>query len=209
MPRPGVPDPYRRRAREAGYVSRAVFKLKAMDARFHLVRRGQRVLDLGCSPGSWLQYLGERVGPQGLVLGVDVKPPAVSLKPPLDFLAGDVQSLDLAALREKAPSFDLVVSDLAPATSGIREVDESRSLALARAALAAARQLLRPGGHFLVKVFEGPDLPQLVAEVGQVFAEVHRAKPAGSRAASRELYLVGLKKKGAPPPPDQNPGQHG
>lgn len=209
MPRPGVPDPFRRQAREAGYVSRAVFKLKAMDGKYHLVRRGQRVLDLGCSPGSWLQYLGERVGPEGVVLGVDLKPPAIPLKPPLNFLAGDVQSLDLAALREKAPVFDLVVSDLAPATSGIREVDESRSLALARAALAAARELLRPGGHFLVKVFEGPELPELVAEMRQVFAEVHRAKPPGSRPASRELYLVGLRKRRASGAPEQTPGRHG
>jgi 23S rRNA (uridine2552-2'-O)-methyltransferase len=208
MPRPGVPDPYRRQAREAGYVSRAVFKLQAIDAKYQLVRRGQRVLDLGCSPGSWLQYLGERVGPEGLVVGVDLQPPAVPLTPPLYFLAGDVQSLDLAALRELAPVFDLVVSDLAPATSGIREVDESRSLALARAALAAARELLRPGGHFLVKVFEGPDLPELVAEIRRSFAACHRVKPPGSRPASRELYLLGPQKRGAPPP-DQNPGRHG
>jgi len=197
MPRPEVPDPYRRRAREAGYVSRAVFKLKAMDTRFRLVRPGQRVLDLGCSPGSWLQYLAERVGGSGLVLGVDLTPPAVALKPPLYFLAGDIQSLDLAALRAVSPVFDLVVSDLAPKTSGIREVDEGRSLALARAALAAARELLRPGGHFLVKVFEGPDLPGLVAEVQALFEECHRVKPEGSRPASRELYLVGLRKRAA------------
>jgi 23S rRNA (uridine2552-2'-O)-methyltransferase len=195
MPRPGIPDPFRRQARAAGYVSRAVYKLKSIDAKHRLVKVGQRVLDLGCSPGSWMQYLGERVGPGGLVVGVDVNPPAVPLAPPLYFVAGDLQSLDLETLKAFSPVYDLVVSDLAPRTSGIREVDEERSLALARAALATAGELLRPGGHFLVKVFEGPGLPGLVAQVREVFEQCHRLKPPGSRQASRELYILGLRKK--------------
>lgn len=195
MPRPGVPDPFRRQARAAGYVSRAIYKLEAMDAKHGLVQAGQRVLDLGCSPGSWLQYLGERVGPQGLVVGVDLKPPEFPLAPPLYFVEGNIESIDLDAIRAVSPVFDLVVSDMAPRTTGVREVDEERSLTLARAALRLARELLRPGGHFLVKVFEGPELPRFAAEIRGLFEHCRRLKPPGSRQASRELYLLGLKKK--------------
>lgn len=198
MPRPGAPDYYRQRARSEGYVARAVYKLKAIDDKYRLFQGGQRVLDLGCSPGSWLQYIGPRVGPRGLVLGVDVIPPMIDLAPPLSFLQEDVESLDLAALRGISPYFDVVVSDLAPKTTGVRAVDQQRSLRLAERAWELARELLRPGGHFLVKVFEGPDTPALVAVLKQAFSQCHRVKPAGSRPASRELYLLGLRKRAAP-----------
>jgi len=196
MPRPGVPDIYRTRARAAGYASRAVYKLKEIDERYRLLRPGQRVLDLGCSPGSWLQYLAARVGPRGLVLGVDLHPPTIPLAPPLSFFPGEVESLDLAAIRAVCPNFHVVVSDLAPKTSGVREVDQQRSLALARRAWEVARALLRPGGHFLVKVFAGPDLPELTAVLEKGFQTVRTVKPAGSRAASKEIYLLGLKRRG-------------
>jgi 23S rRNA (uridine2552-2'-O)-methyltransferase len=198
MPRPGAPDHYRRRARTEGYVARAIYKLKAIDEKYHLFSPGSRVLDLGCSPGSWLQYIGPRVSPGGLVVGVDVVPPAIPVALPLDFLQGEVESLDLAALQAIVPHFDVVVSDLAPRTTGVKEVDQARSVALARRAWEIAQALLRPGGHFLVKVFEGPDTPALVATLRQAFGQCHRLKPAGSRPESREFYLLALRKKAAP-----------
>lgn len=194
MPRPGVPDFYRRQARQQGYVSRAVFKLKEIDEKYHLLKLGRRVLDLGCSPGSWMQYSAIRVGPAGLVLGIDVNPPELELTPPLYFLSQDVESLDLAAVRAVSPEFDVVLSDLAPKTTGVKEVDRQRSLDLAFRAWEYARQLLKPGGHFLMKVFQGPDTPALVKELEAAFATVRTVKPPGSRAASREIYLLGLKK---------------
>jgi 23S rRNA (uridine2552-2'-O)-methyltransferase len=198
MPRPGVPDYYRKRARVEGYVARAIYKLKAVDEKYRLFKAGQRVLDLGCSPGSWLQYIGPRVLPGGLVVGVDLTPPEIELAPPLYFLPGDVESLDLAAIQAISPYFDVVLSDLAPKTTGVREVDQQRSLELAWKAWEWARELLRPGGHFLVKVFEGPDTPNLVAALKAAFRQCHRLKPAGSRPASREIYLLGLDKKDNP-----------
>ncbi len=196
MPRPGAPDYYRRRARTEGYVARAVYKLKAIDEKYHLFKGGDRVLDLGCSPGSWLQYIGPRIIPGGQMVGVDEVPPAPEARAcPLDFLPGSVESLDLDALRALSPDFDVVVSDLAPRTTGVREVDQTRSLALARRAWEIARQVLRPGGHFLVKVFEGPDTPELVAALQQAFQECHRLKPPGSRPESREFYLLGLRRR--------------
>jgi 23S rRNA (uridine2552-2'-O)-methyltransferase len=176
-------------------VSRAVYKLKAIDDKYRLFRRGQRVLDLGCTPGSWLQYIAKRVGPEGLVLGVDLEAPQVSLTHPLDFLAGDVLSLDFEAIRSQSPYFDVIVSDLAPRTSGIKGVDQQRSLELAERAWEAAQEFLAPGGHFLVKIFEGPDTGSLAAQLKKAFRQCHRLKPAGSRPASKEYYLLGLGKR--------------
>jgi 23S rRNA (uridine2552-2'-O)-methyltransferase len=198
MPRPGLPDFYRTRARTEGYVARAVYKLKEVDERYRLFQEGQRVLDLGCSPGSWLQYIASRVGPTGMVVGLDESPPEIEVAPPLYFIPGEVASLDLAPITALSPFFDVVVSDLAPKTSGIREVDQQRSLDLAWQAWHKARELLRPGGHFLVKVFDGPDLPVLLAALKAAFSMCRRVKPAGSRPASREIYLLGWKKRTAP-----------
>ena len=195
MPRPGIPDPYRLMARQAGYVSRAVYKLQEMDRKYHLLEPGHRVLDLGCSPGSWMQYAASRVGPSGLVVGIDLNPPEIELAPPLYFLPGDLESLDLAAIRAICPQFDVVLSDLAPKTTGVKEVDQQRSLDLAFRAWEYARQLLRAGGHFLVKVFEGPDTPALAKVLQAAFASVRIVKPLGSRPASREIYLLGLNKR--------------
>jgi 23S rRNA (uridine2552-2'-O)-methyltransferase len=198
MPRPGLSDPYRTRARLEGYVARAVYKLKEIDERYRLFKEGQRVLDLGCSPGSWLQYIASRVGPRGLVVGIDLAPPEIELAPPLYFIPGEIASLDLEQITALSPVFDVVVSDLSPKTTGSREVDQQRSLTLAFQAWDQARKLLRPGGHFLVKVFEGPDLPALAAVLQTAFSHCRRVKPAGSRPASAEIYLLGLKKRAAP-----------
>jgi len=195
MPRPGVPDPYRTRARAEGYVARAAYKIKEIDEKFRLFREGQRVLDLGCSPGSWLQYIASRLGPTGLVVGVDRTPPALNLAPPLYFVLGELGSLDLEKVTAISPDFEVVVSDLAPQTTGVREVDQQRSLELALKAWDWARQLLRPGGHFLVKVFEGPEVPGLAALLQKAFSRCRKVKPPGSRAASAEIYLLGLHKR--------------
>jgi 23S rRNA (uridine2552-2'-O)-methyltransferase len=198
MPRPGQPDYYRSRAQAEGFVARSVYKLKEIDAKYRLLKPGQWVLDLGCSPGSWLQYIASRVGSGGLAVGIDLNQPGIELAPPLYFVAGDVGSLDFEALKAISPYFDVVVSDMAPKTSGMRDVDQQRSLELAFQAWNIARKVLRPGGHFLVKVFEGPDTPKLVAVLKADFETVRHVKPAGSRPASREIYLLGLGKRAVP-----------
>jgi 23S rRNA (uridine2552-2'-O)-methyltransferase len=196
MPRPGQPDFYRSRARAAGYVARAIYKLKEVDEKYHLFKPGQRVLDLGCSPGSWLQYISARIGPQGLVVGVDVQVPEIKVIPPLYFVQGELTSLDLTAITSISPVFDVVVSDMAPKTTGMRQVDQQRSLKLAFLAWDWASRLLRPGGHFLVKVFEGPDTGTLMAVMKAGFRICRPVKPAGSRPASREIYLLALQRRG-------------
>jgi 23S rRNA (uridine2552-2'-O)-methyltransferase len=203
MPRPGVTDSYRRQAQAEGFVSRAVYKLKAIDEKYRLFRPGYRVLDLGCSPGSWLQYIASRVGPEGLALGVDVEGVQVPLAHPLDFLPGDILSIDLEAIRAKSPYFDVVVSDLAPRTTGVKGVDQQRSLELAQRAWTVAQNLLARGGHFLVKIFEGPDTGVLAAQLKKAFKQCHRLKPAGSRPASKEYYLLGFGKLADPAPEER------
>jgi 23S rRNA (uridine2552-2'-O)-methyltransferase len=197
MPRPGVPDSYRTQARAQGFVARSVYKLKEIDEKYRLFSEGQRVLDLGCSPGSWMQYIASRVGATGLVLGVDLSPPAIKLAPPRYFVPGAVGTLDLEAITAISPNFEVVVSDLAPKTTGMRAVDQERSLTLALQAWELARRCLRPGGHFLVKVFEGPGTAALAAALKEAFGQCRRLKPAGSRPASPEVYLLGLGRRGA------------
>jgi 23S rRNA (uridine2552-2'-O)-methyltransferase len=198
MPRPGQPDYYRKRARVEGFVARAIYKLKEVDEKYHLFKAGQRVLDLGCSPGSWLQYISGRIGPQGMVVGLDANPVEIEVGPPLYYVQGDVTSIDLQMVTAISPVFDVVVSDMAPKTTGMRQVDQQRSLDLAFLAWEWAEKLLRRGGHFLVKVFEGPDTGGLMTLLKASFSSCRPVKPAGSRPASREIYLLGLNRRGAP-----------
>ena len=186
-------DPYTRRAREQGYAARSVFKLDEIDRRFRLVRRGARVLDLGCAPGSWSRYLAGR---GARVVGVDLQ----AVEPfPGTFLHGDIEDLPAEALREAlgGPA-DLVVSDMAPATTGARAADHFRQVELARLALGRAAELLVPGGAFVVKVFDGADAPAFVAEVRARFDAVRRVRPKAVRKVSREFFVVatGFRREG-------------
>jgi 23S rRNA (uridine2552-2'-O)-methyltransferase len=122
---------------------------------------------------------------------------AIEAVPPLYFVQGEITSIDLETIIALCPVFDVVLSDLAPKTTGMRQVDQQRSLELASLAWEWAQRLLKEGGHFLVKIFEGPDTPILSAVLKQNFSVCRPIKPAGSRPASREIYLLGLKKRGA------------
>ncbi|MFW6023347.1 MAG: SAM-dependent methyltransferase, partial [Myxococcota bacterium] len=147
-------DAYGKRAQRGGYPARSVYKLEEIDRRVRLLRRGHRVLDLGAAPGSWLLYAAEVVGPEGRVVGVDLQELRTSLPPNAEFRQGDLHEVDPAGLGE----FDVVLSDMAPATSGQRNVDQTRSFDLFMAALGVAERVLVPGGRFCGKLFQGPDL---------------------------------------------------
>lgn len=189
-----VKDHYFHRAKREGYAARSAFKLEAIDKRRRLLRPGMRVLDLGCAPGSWLQYAAKRVGPTGAVVGVDLKPVGISLPPQARTLTGDVFAIEPAELAGDALPFDAILSDMAPNTSGIKSADAARSAELARRALGLALEggLLKPSGALLVKVFQGEELAALRAEFGRAFARVHLEKPAASRSESVEVFLLGL-----------------
>ncbi|MBX7081472.1 MAG: RlmE family RNA methyltransferase [Nannocystaceae bacterium] len=180
-----------RRAKAEGFAARAVFKLDEIDRRFRLLTRGRRVLDLGCWPGSWMQLAAERVGDEGLVVGFDLRPCEIGLPSWVHPRVGDVTELDAAALVAEFGRFDVVISDMAPHTTGDRVSDQYRSESLCRAALQLATQVLRSGGHFAAKVFQGGGFPALLTETRAAFAEVKAVHAEATRSGSREQYIVG------------------
>jgi len=188
-------DHYFRRAKKEGFIARSVYKLEEVDRRVRLLRPGQRVLDLGCHPGSWLQYCARVVGKHGLVVGVDTRTISIELPPHVHFIQADVFELLPADLRQISDEFDVVLSDLAPATTGIRSVDSSRSFALFQRALTLADELLVPGAHFLGKLFQGPGFDEMVKELKSRFSKVKGIKPRATRKQSKEIFLVAMNKK--------------
>jgi 23S rRNA (uridine2552-2'-O)-methyltransferase len=192
-------DPYTRRARQEKYPARSVYKLQEIQKRSRVIRRGDRVLDLGCAPGSWLIYAAEAAGPSGRVVGVDLTPVTVALPGHASARTGDVFELAEDPARFFDGLFDVVLSDMAPATTGSRVVDTARSFNLCQAALSIARQVLRPGGVFVCKIFQGEDFKQFTEDMKTAFAECRVFKPQSSRKASMEIYLIGKGKKGTVP----------
>jgi len=190
-----VRDHYFTKAKREGFAARAAYKLEAVDGRRKLLRPGMRVLDLGCAPGSWLQYAGGRVGPSGQVLGVDLQalPAQVAAGLPAWVTArqGDVFALEAASLPAGFLPCDVLLSDMAPATSGIKSADAARSTALVRRVLALTPALLRPGGALLAKVFQGGEMAALRGEFRDMFEQVSVEKPPASRSESVEVFLLG------------------
>jgi 23S rRNA (uridine2552-2'-O)-methyltransferase len=181
-------DPYVAEAKARGYRSRAAFKLIEIDEKAHLLRRGMKVIDLGCAPGGWLQVLQERGA--GAVVGVDLLPvdpvPGTTIVQ-ADFTA-DGCGERLAALLGGPP--DLILSDMAPNTTGHRETDHLRITGLIEAAADFAEKTLRPGGAFVAKAFQGGETAEVIALLKRLFAEVRTVKPKASRTESSELFLV-------------------
>ena len=187
-------DSFHQRARKQGYRARSVFKLAEIDERFDLFSAGDRVLDLGCAPGSWLQYAAEKIGPHGALVGVDRT--AIQLgHPQFRMVVGDIHEIDPAVLVGDLRGFDVVMSDMAPDTTGIRHADQARSEALFERALEIAEATLDRGGHFLAKLFQGPEFKQLIDRCRAGFETVKPVKPAGSRTESIEQYIVCVRKK--------------
>ena len=187
-------DVFHRRAKQQGFAARSVFKLEEIDQRLKLFRPGDRVLDLGCRPGSWLQYAAQKVGPSGALAGIDRTPLDVEI-PGARIVVGDVFEVSLEELKGPLPAFDVVLSDMAPDTSGVRSMDQARSEGLFERALWIAEQTLAPGGHFVGKLFMGPDWQKLQKRVREGFGELKTIKPASSRKESIEQYVCGLFKK--------------
>jgi 23S rRNA (uridine2552-2'-O)-methyltransferase len=183
-------DRFHQKAKREGFLARAVYKLEEIDAKLELFHAGDRVLDLGCAPGSWLQYARQQVGERGALVGLDRGP---LQRPPAGarIVVGDVMTIDIAALRGELPAFDVVLSDMAPDTSGIRQVDQARSEALFERALEIASQVLAPGGNFVGKLFQGPDFKRLTEAVRTRFAAMKILKPESSRQISIEQYVSG------------------
>jgi 23S rRNA (uridine2552-2'-O)-methyltransferase len=183
-------DRFHQKAKREGFAARAVYKLEELDERFGLLHPGDRVLDLGCAPGSWLQYARNQVGERGVLVGIDRGMPRTPAGARI--VVGDVMTVDIAELRGELPAFDVVLSDMAPDTTGIRNVDQARSETLFERALEIARAVLAPGGNFVGKLFQGPDFKKLTEAVRAAFATQKTAKPSSSRQISIEQYVIGL-----------------
>lgn len=183
-------DKFFRRARSEGFAARSVYKLEEIDKKVRLLRAGDRVLDLGCRPGSWMQYARKVVGPHGTVVGIDRDPlpqPVAGAR----FLQADIFETTDQDLLGELRAFDVVLSDMMPDTIGVRSADQARSAHLFEEALNRAERLLAPNGAFVGKIFQGPDVELLRKRMGRRFGEVKLLKPESSRAESLEVYLVG------------------
>jgi 23S rRNA (uridine2552-2'-O)-methyltransferase len=199
MPRPkknpyAKPDRFTRAAKEAGFPARSVFKLEEIDRRVRLFRPGMHVLDLGAAPGSWAMYAAQKVGAGGKILAVDLEPLTTALPPSTIFVQGDAFALTSDALATFAP-YDVVLSDMAPRTTGTRITDQTRSHDLFMRALAVAATLGKPGGAFVGKIFMSDDVPHARAELRKHYATERIIRPEGTRTNSIEIFVVGLEKR--------------
>ena len=186
-------DHYRRLAKDQGYRSRAAYKLKQLNDSYRILKKGYRVVDIGCAPGGWVQVATHEVGQSGKVVGIDLKP--VDPVQGATILQGSIDDpVAIAKIIEAMGGMraDAVLSDLAPNVSGMWDVDHARQIDLTRSALALARQVLREGGSAVFKVFEGEFLKELKGEMTTSFEKVLVSKPTASRQQSSELYLVCL-----------------
>jgi len=194
------PDRFTQAAKQQGYPARSVFKLEEIDRRINLLKGGMHVLDLGATPGSWMLYAAQKIGRGGKLLAVDLNPIEIPVPENAQFILGDALALDNEALATFAP-YDVVLSDMAPKTTGNRLGDQTRSFELFMRALAVAEKLLKPGGAFVGKIFMGEDYVHAQKAVKAMFGEERAIRPDGTRTNSYELFLVGLAKKAIAPPP--------
>ncbi|SKA74076.1 23S rRNA (uridine2552-2'-O)-methyltransferase [Paucidesulfovibrio gracilis DSM 16080] len=187
-------DHYFKRAKQENYPARSVYKLQEIEKRFNIFRSGQRVLDLGAAPGSWSLFAARKVGGKGHVLGVDLQTTETEFPDNVEFFHGDAFEQDgpFADRRAELAPFDLVISDMAPKTTGVKFADQARSLELCELARDVLPGVLVTGGHFVAKIFEGPDVKAYTDSLRPLFEKVKTFKPKSSRAESKEMFVVGL-----------------
>ncbi len=197
MPKRYVPnDKWSQKAAEEGYRARSVYKLKDLDERFHLLSSNMKVLDLGAAPGSWLQYTSEKVGPKGKVIGIDLKE-IESIAPNVSVYVQDITDTDAVQKifdAEGINTVDIVLSDLAPNTSGVRDVDQWHSIELSQSVAKTAHQFLKPEGICVLKVLRGGDFDEFLEELKSTWKSVKIADVKTSRDRSNEIYII-LKQK--------------
>jgi 23S rRNA (uridine2552-2'-O)-methyltransferase len=197
MARRVLHDQYFRMAKAEGYLARSAYKLQEINERKRLFGPGARVLDLGCAPGAWLQIASEIVGPRGIVIGIDLKEIREDIAPNVRKIVGDVYKTKPETLTGPSGAlFDAVLSDMAPDTTG--HGDHFLSVRLCRRVLELLPALLKPGGHFVMKVFDGEEYGTLLRETEPMFRLVKGFKPKASREISAEMYIVAHSYRPAP-----------
>ncbi len=190
-----VSDYYSKKAKKNKYPARSIYKLEEIQQKYRILKRGDSVLDLGCYPGSWSLYASEVVGPKGIVVGVDLQKADKSPRPggsEIHWICEDITAAAMiTAVRKIRPGFRVIISDLAPKTTGNRWADHQQSINLVRVTLGLADTLLLARGNYLVKVFQGEDFPIFVGEMRKKFKMVKVLKPKSSRVESREVFVLG------------------
>lgn len=195
-------DHYFEKAKAQGFKARSIFKLEEIDQSLKLIKPDSIILDLGSAPGSWLQYVANKLGPKGAALGVDLTAIKDKIHDRVKTVVDDCFLLTdekirsyMADLVTDFKQFDVILSDMAPKTSGIKHVDQTRSLQLAEKALSIAEPFLKPGGHVVIKVFGSGEVSGLIARMKELFKNVKQMRPKSVRAPSKEFYVVGIHKK--------------
>jgi len=189
-----IQDTYFKQAKECGYVARSAFKLIHIQESKKILRKGARVLDFGCAPGSWLQAGAEIVGRKGELVGIDLKPVSRAMPPNTRSIVGDVFTLDDEAIAALGGAFDVVLSDMAPDTTG--HGDHELSVRLCDRVLDLLPRTLKRGGNMTMKVFEGSEYTDLLKRTSTLFKNAKGFKPMASRSVSREMYIVATGYKG-------------
>ena len=187
-------DHYTQRAKAENYPARSVFKLMEIQKKFKLIKKGFIILDLGCSPGSWLIYAARETGSGGKAVGIDLKPVEAPIPKNARAYTGDIFEMGEELTKQVGENYDVVLSDMAPATTGRKDIDAARSFELCRAALDRALALLKPGGNFACKIFQGQEFKTFENEVKSMFKQHRIFKPESCRKSSKEIYLIGIGK---------------
>jgi len=189
-------DPYVHAAKSKGYRSRAAFKLIELDSKFHFLKKGARVLDLGAAPGGWTQVAAQRIGETGHIVAIDIL--EMEPMPGVEIFHADLTDPEIPAQLKQAlrGAADVVLSDMAASTTGHRATDHLRTIALLEAAIDLAEDVLKPGGIFIGKAFQGGATGDLLARIKKSFRDVKHVKPPASRTESVELYLIAQGFKG-------------
>jgi 23S rRNA (uridine2552-2'-O)-methyltransferase len=184
------------KAKEEGYPARSVYKLKEIDKKYRIIKKNNVVLDLGCAPGSWMMYLSQKVGPRGKVVGIDIQDINILIEKNMKFTKGDIREVlsiwksEIFRGEEKQSMFDVIVSDMAPKTTGIKFADAEESLELAEEAFNVAKAFLKNKGNLVIKIFESGDTAQFIKRLKSCFKIVKRFSPEATRKQSREFYVV-------------------
>jgi len=188
-------DHYSQRAKKERFPARSVYKLKEIQKKYSLIKKGNKILDLGCAPGSWLIYAADLTGNTGHVIGIDLVPVKIQVPPHVKIFTGDILSMDDGFFSSLGQDVDVVMSDMAPSTTGNRFVDSTRSYNLCQMALTVAQSTLKTGGSFVCKIFQGEDFKEFSDSVKAVFNRHKIFKPQSTRKVSKEIYIIGFGKK--------------
>ncbi len=188
-------DHYTKKAKKDNYPARSVYKLQEIQEKTGIIKKGDKILDLGCAPGSWLLYAAKLAGPRGHVTGIDLKPVNIGLPDNVKVYTGDISEPDDDLLCAIGDGYNAVISDMAPSTTGHKNTDSARSFNLCQAALFLSNKVLVKGGSFVCKIFQGPDFEKFYNLVKKEFKKYKIYKPKSSRKASKEIYIIGQAKK--------------